>query len=281
MRQKASHLEIRLALPVHGKQAGLLVSRGIGGHDLRVCEEYELIFVRNGTLHLQEEEMKFTVPAGQAVLLWPGRRHWGTEEYSSDLEFFWLHFSVDEAAQAAEHTHSASLLKLPQVMTVRHPDFLAEMMRRYLDIKETLHSNPITTSLLVCLMLCELEEEIESSAPANAASVIAGRAEAYLRTHFHEPLTARLIAEEMPCNPQYLSRIYHQTYGRTLTQAIQQTRIDYARRLLINDNRSIGEISRACGFGDTSYFLKIFKRRMGMTALAFRRLHARNNVVTE
>ena len=108
-----------------------------------------------------------------------------------------------------------------------------------------------------------------------------GRAYTFIRRHFHEHLTVQHIADQMPCTSKYLSRIYHETYGVTLTEAVHQMRIEYARSLLLNTNQSVSQIALACGFTDVSYFLKLFKRHVGSTALSFRKLRARSNIVTE
>lgn len=271
-------LEFQHALPIRGSIGGLLVSRGIGGHELRICIDYELIYVRAGELQMQEEDRRFTVRSGEALLLWPGRRHWGTQDYPADLEFFWLHFSV---TPRPEGTESETVLSIPQQAMVRRPAFLESLLRRYLDDQETHRLNPLVSGLLVWLILTELADQPAVPNAVGAAAVIAGRAEDYIRTHFHLPLTSSQIAAEMPCNPQYLSRVYRQTYGQTLTEAIHRVRLGYAQHLLTHSNRSVGEIGRACGIDDTSYFLKLFKRYTGMTALAFRRLNARSNVITE
>ena len=273
--------EFRHALPLRGGPAGLLVSRGVGGHDLRVCRDFELVFVRSGELQMQEESRLFEVKRGEALLLWPERRHKGVLDYPPGLEFFWLHFTVSATTGDGAEAAPVMGLTIRQKTAVRRPDFLESLFRRYLDDQEAKRLNPLLSGLLVWLILTEIADQPELPRAAGVSAVIAGRAEDYIRTHFHLPLTASRIASEMPCNPQYLSRIYRQVYGRTLTEAIHRVRLDYAQRLLVHDNKSVGEIARACGMEDASYFLKLFKRYTGMTALDFRRLNARNNVVTE
>lgn len=51
--------------------------------------------------------------------------------------------------------------------------------------------------------------------------------------------------------------------------------------MLIESNRNVEEISRACGFTDVRYFRRLLKRHEGMTPLAFRRLYAQMHVNTQ
>jgi AraC-like DNA-binding protein len=271
-------LEISYARPIHVDWGGLLVSRGIGGHAERIIDSFELIFVQAGELSMQEEDKVYTMKQGESLLLWPGRRHCGTQPYPEDLQFFWVHFKIPNIALLDE---DKSVLKLPQHAVVKRPDFLAELFRRYLDVQMISGNNNPTAQTLVWLMLCEVADQDVDTSTVKAAAIIAGRAYTFIKRHFHEHLSVQYIADQMPCSSKYLSRIYHQTYGMTLTEAVHQMRIDHARTLLLNTNQSVSQIAAACGFTDVSYFLKLFKRHVGSTALSFRRLRARGHVITE
>jgi len=271
-------LDISYIPPIRVEWGGQLVSRGIGGHAQRRIESYELIFVHAGVLNMEEEDQAFTINPGEAFVLWPGRMHRGTQPYPEDLAFFWVHFTLPSLMG---HDKERASLKLPQHSVVKRPDFLAELFRRYLDVQMKSGSTSPTAQTLVWLMLCEVGDQDIEPKPVKAAAVIAGRAYTFIRRHFHEHLTVQYIADQMPCTSKYLSRIYHETYGVTLTEAVHQMRIEYARSLLLNTNQSVSQIALACGFTDVSYFLKLFKRHVGSTALSFRKLRARSNIVTE
>ena len=257
------------ALP---KWAGLFVSRGGGKHPDRRLPSYEIMFLRSGVLEMQEDDQKFTIKAGETLLLWPERRHRGLSERSAGLEMFWVHFTWNPPP-AANGDNDAQLLQVPQHAVVANPQFLESLFRHYLEEQDARRLDPMTADLLVSLMLCEIARPPLDADMASAAAILAGRADLYIRTHFHEPLTTSQIAKEIPCNPSYLSRVYRQCHGRTVTEAISFHRLDHAKHLLVDTNQSVGEIARACGIEDASYFLKLFKRATGTTALTFRRRH--------
>jgi AraC-like DNA-binding protein len=117
--------------------------------------------------------------------------------------------------------------------------------------------------------------------PEKTAAVLAGHADEYLRTHFHEPLSRATIASELYSNADYLGRIYHQVYGITLTEAIQRRRLEHSRRLLLESRQSIEQVARESGFNDAGYFRRLFKRQEGITPFMFRRLHAQMHINTE
>ena len=100
----------------------------------------------------------------------------------------------------------------------------------------------------------------------------------FIRSHLNVPLTASKIGAELGYHPEYLNRVFHHHYHHTLTHEIHLSRIGYARHLLLNSSKSIHEIALECGFQDTNYFTRLFKRYEGMTAMGYRRIHAQTEV---
>ncbi len=265
-------LRIHADVGLQAHNGGLFVSRGEGRHPDRKLDSYELIFVRKGVLGIQEEQRRFEVIAGQSLILWAGRRHWGTDPYSADLSFYWLHFSVGNVPAR----HGKDLLQVAQYVTVSRQDHMTELFRRFLDDQESDVLDSTSATLLLMLMLCEVARSRRpGAAPEGASARLAARADAYIRSHFHQPLGPADVADVLGCNANYLSRIFHQVYEQTLTDTIHQCRLRYARQLLLDDDRNIDEIARACGFNDTGYFRRLFKRHEGITPRAFRRLYSR------
>lgn len=271
-RMELDSLRLQIGLALQAHNGGLFLSRGEGVHPDRRITSYELIFVRKGTLSIQEEERAFEVSAGQSLILWPRRRHWGTAPFVPDLSFYWIHFSLEQSATRPD----VQELTIPQYVTVSRPDHMTELFRRFLDDQESGALDTTSAALWLMLMLCEVARSRPAHGARESASTrLAGRAEAFIRTHFHQALSPSSVADMLGCNANYLSRIFHEVYGQTLTEMIHLCRLRYARQLLLDDDRNIDEIARACGFSDTGYFRRLFKRHEGITPLAFRRLYSR------
>jgi AraC-like DNA-binding protein len=246
-------------------------------HVERTIDSYELILVRSGRLDMGEEDRRFTLAAGRTLLLWPGRRHYGTRPYPRDLSFFWVHFHMPKA----DRKPAGPALSVPQTAAPARPDRLAELYRRYLDDQESGARDEFSFSMLLGLMLAEVARPGPPPGGCGAAAALAGKADAFVRTHFHEPISTALVARELDCNPDYLGRVFRRTYGFGLTAAIHGRRLVHARRLLLESSLNVGEVAREVGFYDPGYFRRVFRRREGMSPRAFRRMHARAHVNTE
>jgi len=264
------------SLPLHAQNGGLFVSTcATWTHPERILNSYELVFVKEGVLYLSEEENDFEVRAGEALLLWPGRHHRGTRPSSRDLKFYWAHFTHDALAVMSQEGQ----LQARQHAAVARPDHVTALFRRLLDDQELFGARSATLSLLMMLILCELARSSQSArTEEGAASVLAGKADVVIQTKFQDAISSSSIAAELRCNPDYLGRVFRAEYGKTLTDAINERRTRHAAALLAETRSGIDEIARQCGFADTVYFRRIFKRNQGMTPGAFRSLHTRTHI---
>lgn len=87
----------------------------------------------------------------------------------------------------------------------------------------------------------------------------------FLNQNYSQNISTNDLAEYMHLNPSYLSKIFKQEIGTTVTKYITNLRILKAKQMLNSGNFSISEIATATGFNDYFYFLKTFKKITGMT----------------
>ena len=85
-----------------------------------------------------------------------------------------------------------------------------------------------------------------------------------------EELNRAYIAEQIHMNPDYLSFLFHKESGQALSTYIMNERIELAKKLLTSSSLTIQSITEKCGFSNTSYFHKLFKRFTGMTPQQYR-----------
>jgi AraC family transcriptional regulator len=82
------------------------------------------------------------------------------------------------------------------------------------------------------------------------------------------------LAKAAGVHPTHLSRVFRQFEHCTVGDYIRETRIDYARRRMIDSDEPLVEIALAAGFADQTHFTRSFKRVTTMTPTEFRRLFA-------
>jgi len=83
-----------------------------------------------------------------------------------------------------------------------------------------------------------------------------------------------LISETIGMSPHYLSRLFKQKTGITITDYLIDIRIDKAKQYLINyPHMKNYEISQSVGYGDPVYFQKLFKKVTGNTPREYKEIY--------
>lgn len=92
-----------------------------------------------------------------------------------------------------------------------------------------------------------------------------------LRNNYQEKLSPGDLAREQGLTPRHVQRRFKAATGKTLQQALQEIRLDKARKLLSETPLSISEIAMETGFSDINRFPGYFRKRYGCTPRAYRR----------
>jgi len=88
-----------------------------------------------------------------------------------------------------------------------------------------------------------------------------------------ENLNISRIGERFGLTPSYLSRQFRDQTGEALLDFINKTRLQEAKRLLLEKKRPVNEISRAVGYADINTFNRIFKKFEGITPGKYREMN--------
>ncbi len=82
-------------------------------------------------------------------------------------------------------------------------------------------------------------------------------------------LSAQSIADEMGMNAVYLGRLYRESTGISIGEALKRTRIENAKLLLKETSDSVKDIASSVGFSNNKYFFVVFKELVGVTPKEF------------
>ena len=96
----------------------------------------------------------------------------------------------------------------------------------------------------------------------------------FIREHYHEKLTVPQIADCIPVSERECYRLFQNNLGMTPTEFLISLRLKKARDLLITTRKSVVEIALESGFGNSSYFGKVFRQEFHMSPGDYRRQNA-------
>lgn len=92
----------------------------------------------------------------------------------------------------------------------------------------------------------------------------------YLLEHYSEDLNQKTAAQKFYISRSYLSKLFKAKTGRGFNEYLNKIRIEQAKISLKTTSLPVTEIAFSCGFNDSNYFSKIFKKAEGVSPLNYR-----------
>lgn len=92
-----------------------------------------------------------------------------------------------------------------------------------------------------------------------------------LDREFAQPFSLRALAERYHVSAGCLSAHFKKRVGVSPMQYVVLSRLNHAKVLLSQTERSVTEIAAQCGYGDASNFVRRFRQQMGVTPLQYRK----------
>lgn len=99
----------------------------------------------------------------------------------------------------------------------------------------------------------------------------------YIYENLHTRITVEELAERIQLTPSYLSRLFKKETGSSISEYIQQKKIDTAKNMLIYSEYSPAQISSTLAFPSQSYFCAVFKKKTGLTPMKYRMHYFRSS----
>lgn len=93
----------------------------------------------------------------------------------------------------------------------------------------------------------------------------------YLHAHYQEKFSLAALAESVSMSRNECCRYFKQMMNMTITEYLLEYRLSKAAALLEGSGLSVTEIAEESGFCDVSYFIKMFRRRTGITPKVYAR----------
>ena len=88
----------------------------------------------------------------------------------------------------------------------------------------------------------------------------------YIDDHFTDStFSADSISKEISYNKKYISTLFKKYFGIGIADYLNTVRIQHSCTLMQQGITSIYDISAFCGYSDSQYFSKVFRRKMGMS----------------
>lgn len=93
----------------------------------------------------------------------------------------------------------------------------------------------------------------------------------WIKDNIKQPISLPIIAEQVGLSPQYVSRLFREETGTSVTQYITQLRMEKAVELLKHTNMKVYEIAEEVGIPSYRYFTVMFRNWTGVSPTDYKR----------
>ena len=96
-----------------------------------------------------------------------------------------------------------------------------------------------------------------------------GQVIAHMESHFDENLKIPDLAKMVGMSDRNFYRFYHRVKGESPLAYLQRLRIAKGARILQTSDKNVSEAAMECGFNDSNYFARQFRRILGVSPRQF------------
>lgn len=112
---------------------------------------------------------------------------------------------------------------------------------------------------------------LEQYATNDIANKTVAELKAFIQDNYgNADLNLEHLAKQVYLHPNYISELFRQVTGKTITEYVTEVRMAEARRLLRETRCKTYEIAEMVGYTSAKYFSSIFRRTYGMTPTEYR-----------
>ncbi len=123
----------------------------------------------------------------------------------------------------------------------------------------------------IILFISEQIEMIINAIKTSSGDMILDDVLFYIERNFQKSIKLETIAPLFGYNSAYLGQIFHKTVGESFNSYIDHKKIEYAKKLLSENELKVYEVAKQSGYKNVDYFHKKFKKYVGISPIEYRK----------
>ena len=231
-------------------------------HPDRILNEYDLLYLLQGSWDIWEDDICYHLKEHQVLLLEPGKHHYSLEKCTPEMKNLYIHFST--LAEDGENNNENLCINKLTDCTNHHT-----VLHLFEEIIETYWSDLSASKQLrlgaqLDLLFAELSD-IRNKQQKTADILITEIIHRFYCSpdRFFSP---EELAKDYQVSLRTMSSRFKKATGQSIHQYQLKLKLDMAYDLLpLNPGRGLRDIALSFGFYDEFQFSKLFKREFGIS----------------
>lgn len=281
--------------PFHHFVAGRYTAkRGWQHQTTTLNDNYELIIGVKGVAYLSVNGIDHELTRGKFMLIPSEATVTGYQKSTVDVEYYWFHFyPKDRVAILTQASLLAALddrdrlsriinyAILPAEYMIDNFDNILASANEALAISQEINYTDAIMSYSVTKLALQISNDFINSLHRLVKENPKARLiKDWIRANLDYTLGVKDVALHFDLNYRYLSQLLKAETGFTVENYIIFLKINIAKRLLLESNLPLKVIADRAYFHDEKYFLRLFKKKVGVTPTNYRKNYMEGFLVT-
>jgi len=238
--------------------------------DGRVLQEYQLIYITRGGGLFESESCREEVTEGSIILLQPGERHRYRPHAHSGWDETWVGFKGNMIDDIIRDNRCGCG---HAVFSVGSNDTVVSLFN---DINRFSREGrpgyqPVISGAVIYLLGLISAGTPQTPSSGLAKEAMVHRARAIFRDRVCDRISPEQVAEELRVSYSLFRKAFKQQTGVAPGQYLLDLKMQLARQLLADPTILIKEIAYQLNIDSPLYFCKLFKDKLGVTPVEYRR----------
>ena len=224
-------------------------------HPARIIDSYELIFVLEGCVCLEEDGTEYELHPNELIILEPNTIHSGSRISHTPTAFYWFHFYTD--------------INIPcKVFCGNEYYDIKYLLKKLLHLSNTPSYSAVSADAAGLLILQELICQSRSSSDKSRALI--NKIAEYVRINIKNNVSVLQTAKHFGYNPDYLGKLFKQSFNIGLREYIASEKIKLIKDMLLTTEMSVKQIAGELGFESENLLIKFYKYHEDISPTKFR-----------
>lgn len=234
--------------------------------DYVIRSAYHLYLVTDGSGKLNTIYNSYSIKKGDIFITYPSTSF--KFEIDNDLKFIYISFLGLDATKLIERSQISKAS--PVISIGKDIDDIEKLWMNGISLSFNENVDLIANGILLYTLGIISKVQHNGNSEETLKERLAVNIKKLVDDNFSDTsLNLGKIAKKLNYNPNYLSFVFKETFKISFTSYLSEVRVNAAIKLIEKGFSSIKEIAFLCGFSDSLYFSKVFKKKVGSSPIQY------------
>lgn len=247
--------------------------------NIHAHDYYQMWYILKGSCQHKIDNHSFKNSTGDLILIPPYSYH-SMSNGSSDLIVIIVDFAEDFFSDS--ESDKQLMLQCITPLYLRQSEensvFLAdnnmeniilEMFNEF-TVKKDFYNHIIKSNLIKLIVAIERSNDKKDVNTLEKERTVAKTLK-YIHSNLSQKITLKDLCKNANISDTALMEHFKKATGKTIIEYVNHLKIDKAKQLLVETNLRVIDIACELGFGDETYFSRVFKKHINITPNAYRK----------